>query len=214
MSALRIQDDALVLDADFEFELGPRLEEALDLGIPLYFVVEFELTRSRWYWLDEKVVQRSQKWRLWYHALTRQYRLSSGNLHQAFDTLEEARRRLSRTRGWVVADAAPAQPDRVYQAQLRMRLDSSELPKPFQASALANREWKLASYWGRFSWPTCAGGPMSLVLIAVLGAAAVLLVLLAAATGNTSLFAGNYDVLIQLNVAVACVLGAWRCGRS
>ena len=49
---------------------------------------------------------------------------------------------------------------------------------------------------------------MSLVLIAVSVLAAVLLVLLAAATGNTSLFAGNYDVLIQLNVAVACVLGA------
>ncbi len=157
-STLRLQDEALVLDADFEFELGPRLEEALDRGIPLYFLVEFELSRPRWYWLDEKVVQRSQKWRLWYYALTRQYRLSSGNLHQSFDTLEEARRTLSRTRGWVVAEAPPIQPDRVYQAQLRMRLDSSELPKPFQASALANREWKLVSDWWRFNWSTREGG--------------------------------------------------------
>jgi hypothetical protein len=30
-----------------------RLDEAIAKGITLYFVVDFELTRSRWYWLDE-----------------------------------------------------------------------------------------------------------------------------------------------------------------
>ncbi len=152
MTSLRLRDDALALDADFEFELGPRLEEALDRGIPLYFLVEFELTRPRWYWLDESVVQRSQKWRLWYHALTSQYRLSSGNLHQSFDTLAEAQRTLSRIRNWLVADPVRIQPEIPYQAAVRMRLDTSELPKPFQASALANRDWKLASDWNRFAW--------------------------------------------------------------
>ena len=49
---------------------------------------------------------------------------------------------------------------------------------------------------------------MTSLLIGVSVLAAVLLVLLAAATANTSLFASNYDLLIQLNVAVACVLGA------
>jgi hypothetical protein len=33
-----------------------------------------------------------------------------------------------------------------------MRLDTSELPKPFQVSALANRDWKLASDWRRITW--------------------------------------------------------------
>jgi hypothetical protein len=32
-----------------------------------------------------------------------------------------------------------------------MRLDTAQLPKPFQVSALANREWNLASGWKR--WP-------------------------------------------------------------
>jgi hypothetical protein len=28
--------------------------EAVDRGVPLYCVVEFELSRPRWYWFDEK----------------------------------------------------------------------------------------------------------------------------------------------------------------
>jgi hypothetical protein len=149
---LQIRDEQLVLDADFEFELGARLEEVLRGGIPLYFQIDVELSRGRWYWFDEVVVSRGRKLRLGYHALTGQYRLSSGNLHLSFATLEEARRTLSRVRGWTLGDAARVQADRNYQLSIRMRLDTSELPKPFQVSALANRDWKLASDWRRISW--------------------------------------------------------------
>jgi len=144
-------EEALLLDADFDFEFTSRLEDALKQGIPLYFVVEFDLTRSRWYWFDEVVAKRTQKLRLWYHALTRQYRLSSGNLHQAFESLREAQGALSHLRGWNVAERSQVQADVVYKASLRMRLDTTELPKPFQVSALANRDWKLSSDWRR--WP-------------------------------------------------------------
>lgn len=144
--------ESLVLDADFEFEFTARLEDALKQGIPLYFIIEFDLTRGRWYWFDELVVKRTQKLRLWYHALTRQYRLSSGTLHLSFDSLSEAQGALSHLRGWPVADRATIQPDVVYKASLRMRLDTTELPKPFQASALANRDWKLSSEWRRWSF--------------------------------------------------------------
>src|SRR5438552_13393517 len=44
----------LVLDADFAFELTPRLADVLVNGVPLYFRVDFELKRPRWYWVDEK----------------------------------------------------------------------------------------------------------------------------------------------------------------
>ena len=47
----------MLLNAEFDLALNPTLEEALQKGIPLYFVLEFELTRPRWYWLDEKVAQ-------------------------------------------------------------------------------------------------------------------------------------------------------------
>ena len=70
-------EDGYVLSADFKFEFNQRLEEAVTKGVVLYFVAEFELTKPRWYWLEEKAVSRSQTYRLSYHALTRQYRVST-----------------------------------------------------------------------------------------------------------------------------------------
>lgn len=141
-------DDGHTLSADFIFEFNSRLEEAVGRGVVLNFLVEFELTRSRWYWLDEKLATRTQTLRLSYNALTRQYRLSSGALHQSFSSLEEALRILSRLRRWQVLDkSVPLRPGESYQAALRMRLDPSQLPKPFQLTALASKEWNLASDW-------------------------------------------------------------------
>lgn len=143
-------DDGYVLSADFSFDLNQRLEEAVTKGVVLHFVAEFELTRPRWYWLDEKLVSRSQTYRLSYHALTRQYRLSTGGLHQSFDSLSEALRVLSRLRNWVViekADSGLVRPGETYTAALRLRLDINQLPRPFQISALGNKDWTLASDW-------------------------------------------------------------------
>ena len=54
---LRIEEGEVLLNAEFDLNFNPTLEEALQKGIPLYIVLEFELTLSRWYWLDEKVAQ-------------------------------------------------------------------------------------------------------------------------------------------------------------
>jgi hypothetical protein len=141
-------EDGYVLSADFLFDLNPRLEEAVNRGVVLHFVAEFDLTRPRWYWLDEKVASQSLTYRLSYHALTRQYRLTTGGLHQSFDSLSEALRVLSRVRNWVVIDkGASARAGETYTAALRMRLDLQQLPRPFQIAALGNRDWSLASDW-------------------------------------------------------------------
>jgi len=142
-------DDGYVLSADFTFELNQRLEEAVTKGVVLYFVADFELSRPRWYWLDEKLLSRSQTYRLSYHALTRQYRLSTGALHQSFSSLSDALRMLARMRNWVVIDRndKTIKAGEPYQAALRLRLDITQLPRPFQISALGNKEWSLASDW-------------------------------------------------------------------
>lgn len=145
-------DDGFVLSADFSFDLNDRLEEAVNKGVVLYFVADFEMTRPRWYWFDEKLASRSQTYRLSYHALTRQYRLSTGGgLHQSFDALSDAVHVLSRLRNWLVIDNAAEKSgvragDSVT-AALRMRLDINQLPRPFQISALGNKDWSLASDW-------------------------------------------------------------------
>ena len=82
-----------------------------------------------------------------YHALTRQYRLSSGALHQSFATLDDALRVLSRVRHWQVIEKGDVDTDSSYQAGVRMRLDPSQMPKPFQVNALSNRIWNQSSEW-------------------------------------------------------------------
>ena len=125
---LAANEDGYVLAADFAFDLNERLEDAVAKGLILHFVADFEMTRPRWYWLDEKLVTRSQTYRLSYHALTRQYRLSTGGLHQSFDSLSGALRVLSRLRNWQVIDSKGAEKAGVrvgdsYTAALRFRLD-------------------------------------------------------------------------------------------
>ena len=152
---LRLSDEGYVLAVDFRFDLNTRLEEAVSRGVVLYFVADFELSRDRWYWLDEQLASRSQTYRLSYHALTRQYRLTTGGLHQSFETLSEALRVLRRIRNWLVIDkdSKSLVPGEVYQASVRFRLDLNQLPRPFQISALGNKDWTLASDWKHWATP-------------------------------------------------------------
>jgi hypothetical protein len=148
---LKAVDDGLALDADFDFELTPRLADVVSNGVPLYFRVEFELTRRRWYWFDEQTASRSLQLRLSYQPLLRQYRLSSGPLQQSFATLDEALNVLKRVRNWLVVDRTVSFSKADYEAAVRMRLDTTLLPKPFQLSALTSRDFHLESPWKRFT---------------------------------------------------------------
>ena len=149
--SLRATEDGLVLDADFAFELTPRLAEVVANGVPLYFVAEFELTRRRAFWFDERAASRRLQPRLSYHALSRQYRLSTGLLQQNFPTLEEALNVLRRIRNWRVVDRTVPLSGDDYEAAVRLRLDTALLPKPFQLSVLTSRDLHLESPWRRFT---------------------------------------------------------------
>jgi hypothetical protein len=156
---LSATEDGVVLAADFAFELNPRLAEVVTNGVPLYFVVEFELTRPRWYWFDEKAAAKRIQLRLSYHALSRHYRLSTGVLQQNYPTLEEALNVLRRVRNWQVVERSASLADANYEAAVRMRLDVTLLPKPFQLSAITSRDLNLESPWKRFTFRPPAASP-------------------------------------------------------
>ena len=149
--SLEQTDEGYAVNASFDVKLTSRIAEALQSGVSLYFLAEFELVRPRWYWFDEKTVASRLQYRLTYHALSRQYRLWTGTLHQPFGTLDEALRVLGRIRTWLVLEREQLSPGQTYQAAVRMRLDATQLPKPFQLSAITSREWTLESEWKRFS---------------------------------------------------------------
>jgi hypothetical protein len=150
-AALVAGEEGYFLEADFEITLNATLEDALNKGVPLYFLLEFEVIRPRWYWFNDKVLKNQQQYRLAYNALTRQYRLGLGSLFQNFASLSEALDFLSRVRRRQVLETGVLEKGNTYTAGVRMRLDVSQLPKPFQLNALASRDWNFGSEWHRWS---------------------------------------------------------------
>lgn len=148
---LMVGDDGYTVSADFNINFNSRLEEAVGRGVVLYFTVDFELTHARWYWFNERVVRRSRTYELSYHALTQQYRVSTGGLHQSYNSLDEALRVISRLRSWLVISKEELRNGASGTAALRMRLDLTQMPKTFQVSAISNKDWNLSSDWER--WP-------------------------------------------------------------
>lgn len=153
---LEATEDGYQVDADIQLALTATLQEAVRKGVPLYFVVEFELQRGRWYWLDQTVTSASRERRISYAPLTDQYRISFSGISQNVTSFEDVRRALSRVRSWTVVEKGKLKAGEKYDAALRFRLDTSQLPKPFQLSALASSEWSLSSDWYR--WTVTAPG--------------------------------------------------------
>jgi hypothetical protein len=152
----RVDNDWL-LNATFKIDLTPGLEDAVQKGVVLYFQIEFDLTRSRWYWFDEKPALAQRQTRLSYQPLTQQYRIASEGFTFYAKTIFEALQTVGSIGGWRVIDNNQIDLSKSYTAALRMTLDLSKLPKPFQVNALNNRDWNVTSDWLRF--PFSSNGP-------------------------------------------------------
>jgi len=145
----RSGEDGYQLSASYDVNLTFVAQHALTRGIPLYFVGEFSLTRSRWYWLDEEIFQGEQTVKLSYNVLTRQYRISRGALFQNFASFEDALNILARQSSATIP-AELMKKDGNYMAAARLRLDIAQLPLPLQVNALTGKDWALNSGWYRW----------------------------------------------------------------
>ena len=151
-AAIVLIDDSYVLNADFDVPLNPRLVDAVRRGVSLYFNIELNIDRPRRLWFDSRIVEKVLQYRLSYHPVTRSYRLSTGNFHRSYDTLEGAIRTLTRVRSWRILAREDLKPGIDYQASLRFVHDKSMLPRPLLVTARGTREWTLASDWVRWNF--------------------------------------------------------------
>lgn len=125
-------EGALSLDFAARVTLPKAVEDALHRGVPIYFVAEARLLRSRWYWRDERVARISRSWRVAYQPLTNTWRVGLGALHQTHDTLAEALGTASRSAGWKLAELSQIDPGSSYYVEFSYRLDTKQLPSPMQ----------------------------------------------------------------------------------
>jgi hypothetical protein len=149
-------DEEVVISAQMAFELPPAVEDALLKGIPLFFVIEADVMRERWYWYDKKIIAVERHMRLAYLPLTRRWRLNvtagAGRdpgvglaLNQSFDTLSHVMTAIKRISRWKIAEASDLDANQKYKVDFRFRLDLNQLPRPFQIGALGQSDWDIVA---------------------------------------------------------------------
>lgn len=150
-------EDGVYLSAVVRFDVPPVVEDALLKGIAIYFVVEADVYRDRWYWTDLRVASAARTLRLAYQPLTGRWRVnivsgliasSSGlraTLSQNYETLPEALSAIQRVAHWKIADASEVQPGEPYTLNLNFWLDLSQLPRPFQIGVAGQRDWTISA---------------------------------------------------------------------
>ena len=150
-------EDGVYLSAVVRFDVPPVVEDALLKGIAIYFVVEADVYRDRWYWTDLRVASAARTLRLAYQPLTGRWRVnivsglitsSSGlraTLSQNYETLPEALSAIQRVSHWKIVDTSEVDPGEQYMLNLNFWLDLSQLPRPFQIGVAGQRDWTISA---------------------------------------------------------------------
>ena len=144
------QEDFYSLDADVEINFDKEIEEAVNKGVPLNFLVEFQIVSPRKYWFDDEITTKSKTFSLSYHALSRQYLVNHGAHQLSFETIGEAANELGNLSDWKVVEKSLLEKGELYNAALLIRLDQTKLPKAIQVDAISSEKWNLSSQ--KFEW--------------------------------------------------------------
>jgi hypothetical protein len=150
--SLAATEQGYTISMDSEITLNETLEQTLEKGIVLYFVTKFGLLDTRWYKLNEEVARSKFVVGLRYYALTRQYHLNHPAFSQSYSSLKEALQALGRIRDLPLTAKTELKPDADYVASLRIWLDLTRMPKPFQVETLGSSQWNLSS--DKLEWHT------------------------------------------------------------
>lgn len=147
-----LADGWLHIDADVRLPVSDDLRFFAERGVTLYFTADLEVVKPRRWWFDSDVVQTQQTWRVVYNALTRQWRVGTGDLSLPEATLDDALTQVRNIRGWAVLPATELDSDEEYVGRMRVRLDTSLLARPFRVDALNSSAWSLSTPWKDFSF--------------------------------------------------------------
>ena len=152
---VRAEEDGYFLQSTFDFDLPIGVEDALNKGVPLFFIAEVDVLKDRWYWSDKVVTHNERHMRLSYQPLTRRWKIYISSqpisntglgvaMGQSFDTLTEALAMVKRVTRWKIAERQQIETGGKYHYNFNFRLDLSQLPRPLQRGAIGDSEWALS----------------------------------------------------------------------
>ncbi len=148
-----IVDGVLTLSARVRYHLSDEVLEALNSGVPLFFVLDIEVERVRRWWPDATIASLQQRYLLLYHALSEKYvvhNLNSG-VQGNYGSLTTALWSMGRVEDLPLIDRGLLDAGAEYTVRLRATLDLDALPAPIQPLAHLSSDWRLESPWYELS---------------------------------------------------------------
>ncbi len=148
------------LNATISYPLTPRVQEALENGVPITFFQEIQLldrTPILWDWWqwDEIIWATEVRYELRYHDLSQQYMLHSldAENHRNFTTLDSALNAMGNITNLILPPAFTKTTDSTI-LRLRSGIDLTALPSPMRPGAMISSKWDLTSDWFEAIWPS------------------------------------------------------------
>lgn len=148
------------LNASISYPLTPRVQEALENGVPITFFQEIQLIERTpllwdWWQWDETIWSAEIRYELRYHDLSQQYMLYSPETdnHRNFTTLASALNAMGNITNLTLPPALTnVTDDRIL--RLRSGIDLTALPSPMRPGAMISSKWDLTSPWLEALWPS------------------------------------------------------------
>ncbi|MBE9515387.1 MAG: DUF4390 domain-containing protein, partial [Proteobacteria bacterium] len=160
---VNLRKDGLELSGQLDLDLSRKTEEALDKGIPLEIIFDFNIYRERSFIWDEKLNSWQLRRKILFHAISNQYLITTRlpdaePTQESFPSLQEA---LAGMGGFdsielklddnnVGTDIIQNTDSPLY-LDIRARLDIESLPTPLRPVAYTSRSWRLNSGWSSWS---------------------------------------------------------------
>lgn len=150
--------NGFVLNAKIKYPLTPRIKEAIEHGVPIIFIQQFEIIKSLpllgkyWQW-NETLWTSEIHYQLRYHALTELYILVDlDTRHQRnYSSLPVALEALGAIKQLGLPPEYLTDTDNLI-LQVRSGLDLNALPTPMRPGALISSKWQLTSPWVVAEW--------------------------------------------------------------
>lgn len=147
-----LEAEGLFLSARLPLEVPQGLEDVLLRGVPLHFVWQADVRRSRWYWTDQRVGTAYRVVRVAYQPLTRRWRVSVGSglssdlgqagaLHQNLDSFDQAIAAVLSVSRWRLPPDDELVDVDGLRVDLQFRMDGGLLPRPFQLGNANAVDW-------------------------------------------------------------------------
>lgn len=141
----RVEAGLLSIDAQLEYRLSEKAQQALTNGLPLVIQQTLRVERQRRWWFNAEVATRTRHYRLQFHALSRRYvltHLETGE-SRSFRDLQALLSTLGRVEGWPVMRESALQTMGPVRLLFSTELARDALPRALRMTAWFDADWQL-----------------------------------------------------------------------